>query len=436
MRFEIDYVKIYTMKNGGNSSKIKEVKFEKTIEFTAESIIENALNLHATDVHIEPRENSVLVRFRIGGVLKNMSEIPKKDFPKITKYFKSLAGLNFSEKTFPQSSTIHYGEARIRISTTPVFLGEKITLRLMRARKYVRKLNEIGLWGENLRAVEQILRQPRGIVFTVGDGSNTTNFSILNELNSSEKNIVTIEKTIEKTITGINQTEINPKIGLGYFEMTKSALSQNPDIIYIDNINDRKTAELIFDSAMRGKFIIASVPVRKTSEVIPFLNHLEIEPFLIIANVLGIISQTLMRTISKKSTVNVKISKEESSLILQEFNISPLRIHQLEKDFKNEKYPNNSLATSSNSILNLPSIKKNISPEIAFSGTTGIFEVLSLLEGKISKEIKELIPVNPSSVEIEEILSINNFVNLRTDGLLKVLQKETVLSELMRRTGF
>ena len=424
------------MKNGGNSSKIKEVKFEKTIEFTAESIIENALNLHATDVHIEPRENSVLVRFRIGGVLKNMSEIPKKDFPKITKYFKSLAGLNFSEKTFPQSSTIHYGEARIRISTTPVFLGEKITLRLMRARKYVRKLNEIGLWGENLRAVEQILRQPRGIVFTVGDGSNTTNFSILNELNSSEKNIVTIEKTIEKTITGINQTEINPKIGLGYFEMTKSALSQNPDIIYIDNLNDRKTAELIFDSAMRGKFIIASVPVRKTSEVIPFLNHLGIEPFLIIANVLGIISQTLMRTISKKSTVNVKISNEESSLILQEFNISPLRIHQLEKDFKNEKYPNNSLATSSNSILNLPSIKKNISPEIAFSGTTGIFEVLSLIEGKISKEIKELIPVNPSSVEIEEILSINNFVNLRTDGLLKVLQKETVLSELMRRTGF
>ena len=424
------------MKNGGNSSKIKEVKFEKTIKFTAESIIENALNLHATDVHIEPRESSVLVRFRIGGVLKNMSELPKKDLPKITKYFKSLAGLNFSEKTFPQSSTIHYGEARIRISTTPVFLGEKITLRLMRARKYVRKLNEIGLWGENLRAVEQILRQPRGIVFTVGDGSNTTNFSILNELNSSEKNIVTIEKTIEKTIAGINQTEINPKIGLGYFKMTKSALSQNPDILYIDNLNDRKTAELIFDSAMRGKFIIASVPVRKTSEVIPFLNHLGIEPFLIIANTLGIISQTLMRTISKKSTVNVKISKEESSLILQEFNISPLQIHQLEKDFKNEKYPNNSLATSSNSILNLPSIKKNISPEIAFSGTTGIFEVLSLLEGKISKEIKELIPVNPSSVEIEEILSMNNFVNLRTDGLLKVLQKETVLSELMRRTGF
>lgn len=424
------------MENGGKNSKIKEVKFEKTIKFTAESIIENALNLHATDVHIEPRENSVLVRFRIGGVLKNMSEIPKKDFPKITKYFKSLAGLNFSEKTFPQSSTIHYGEARIRISTTPVFLGEKITLRLIRARKYVRKLNEIGIWGENLRAVEQILRQPRGIVFTVGDGSNTTNFSILNELNSSEKNIATIEKTIEKTIAGINQTEINPKIGLGYFEMTKSALSQNPDILYIDNLNDRKTAELIFDSAMRGKFIIASVPVRKTSEVIPFLNHLGIEPFLIIANVLGIISQTLMRTISKKSTANVKISKEESSLILQEFNISPLRIHQLEKDFKNEKYPNNSLATSSNSILNLPSIKKNISPEIAFSGTTGIFEVLSLLEGKISKEIKELIPVNPSSVEIEEILSMNNFVNLRTDGLLKVLQKETVLSELMRRTGF
>ena len=424
------------MKEGGKISKIKEIKFENSVKFAAESIIENALNLHATDVHIEPREDSTLVRFRINGVLKTVSEFSKDFLPKLAKYFKHLGGLNFSEKTFPQSATIRHGEARIRISTTPVFLGEKVTLRLIRARKSVRKLNEIGLWGENLQQIQQILRQPRGIIFTIGEGNNTTNFSILNELNSSEKNIVTIEKNIEKTISGINQTEINPRIGLDYFEMTKSALSQNPDILYIDNLKDSKTAELIFDASMRGKFIIASLPVQKISEIIPFLNYLGIEPFLISVNVLGMISQTLIRTVSKKAISKTKISKEESSLILQEFKTTGVKIHQLEKDFRDKVHPKNKLSTSSNSILELPIIQKKENYELAFSGNTAIFEVLSLINGKISKEIKSLIQLKPTSTEIEEILSINNFKNMKLDGLVKVLQNETILPELMRKTGF
>lgn len=424
------------MKEDGKISKIKEIKFENSVKFAAESIIENALNLHATDVHIEPREDSTLVRFRINGVLKTVNEFSKDFLPKLAKYFKHLGSLNFSEKTFPQSATIRHGEARIRISTTPVFLGEKVTLRLIRARKSVRKLNEIGLWGENLQQVQQILRQPRGIIFTIGEGNNTTNFSILNELNSSEKNIVTIEKNIEKTIPGINQTEINPRIGLDYFEMTKSALSQNPDILYIDNLKDSKTAELIFDASMRGKFIIASLPVQKISEIIPFLNYFGIEPFLISANVLGMISQTLIRTVSKKAISKTKISKEDSSLILQEFKTTGVKIHQLEKDFRDKVHPKNKLSTSSNSILELPIIQKKENYELAFSGNTAIFEVLSLINGKISKEIKSLIQLKPTSTEIEEILSINNFKNMKLDGLVKVLQNETILPELMRKTGF
>ena len=417
------------MKEGGKISKIKEIKFENSVKFAAESIIENALNLHATDVHIEPREDSTLVRFRINGVLKTVNEFSKDFLPKLAKYFKHLGGLNFSEKTFPQSATVRHGEARIRISTTPVFLGEKVTLRLIRARKSIRKLNEIGLWGENLQQIQQILRQPRGIVFTIGEGNNTTNFSIL-------KNIVTIEKNIEKTIPGINQTEINPRIGLDYFEMTKSALSQNPDILYIDNLKDSKTAELIFDASMRGKFIIASLPVQKISEIIPFLNYLGIEPFLISANVLGMISQTLIRTVSKKAISKTKISKEESSLILQEFKTTGVKIHQLEKDFRDKVHLKGKLSTSSNAILELPVIRKKENYELAFSGNTAIFEVLSLINGKISKEIKSLIQLKPTSTEIEEILSINNFKNMKLDGLVKVLQNETILPELMRKTGF
>ena len=187
---------------------------------------------------------------------------------------------------------------------------------------------------------------------------------------------------------------------------------------------------------MRGKFIIASLPVQKISEIIPFLNYLGIEPFLISANVLGMISQTLIRTVSKKAISKTKISKEESSLILQEFKTTGVKIHQLEKDFRDKVHPKNKLSTSSNSILELPIIQKKENYELAFSGNTAIFEVLSLINGKISKEIKSLIQLKPTSTEIEEILSINNFKNMKLDGLVKVLQNETILPELMRKTGF
>ena len=148
------------------------------------------------------------------------------------------------------------------------------------------------------------------------------------------------------------------------------------------------------------------------------------------------ISQTLIRTISKKAISKTKISKEESSLILQEFKTTGAKIHQLEKDFRDKVHPKNKLSTSSNSILELPIIRKKENYELAFSGNTAIFEVLSLINGKISKEIKNLIQIKPTSVEIEEILSANNFKNMKLDGLAKVLQNETILPELMRKTGF
>jgi type IV pilus assembly protein PilB len=264
---------------------------EKAVRFAAETIIENALNLHATDVHIEPRDGSTLVRFRIHGILKIANQLPADTSPKLVKYFKKLADLNTREKNFPQTGNIMHGGAKIRVSISPVFSGEKITLRLIRARTSLRKLDETGLWGENLRLVRQAILQPRGIIFTVGDGKNTTNFAILNEINSPEKNIVTVEKTIEKTIPGVNQSEVNPKIGMDFLQTTKSALNQNPDIIMIDEVSDIETAKLLIDAAMRGKLIIASLPVPHASDVIPYLTNLNISPFFLSATTLAIIGQ-------------------------------------------------------------------------------------------------------------------------------------------------
>ena len=418
------------MKRGGEKSSYKS---DKAVEFTVEKIIENALNLRATDVHIEPREDSTLVRFRIHGALRDIEKLPKTYSQKLAKHFKFLGDLDFSEKNFAQTAQIKHGNSNIRVSIAPTFLGEKITLRVLSAKSRVRTLEEIGIWGENLRLIQQALRQPHGIIFTIGQGKNNTNFALINELVSSEKNIVTVEKHIEKAIPNLNQTSVNPRIGLDCFRATQSALNQNPDVIMVDDVRDSKTAELLFDAAARGKLVIASVPVQHISEVIPYLEFLGIPNFLLATNILAVVSQKLVRTAAKTALEFRKINKTESQVLANEFKIQIPTIHELEKAAT--KHFGEKTHTSELSILEIPQMKSEFS-EIGFTGVTGIFEVMSFIEGKFGRELRNLVAHSPNSAEIEDFLDENSFVSLKTDGLLKALQGQTTVREIMRRTGF
>ena len=418
------------MKRGGEKSSYKS---DKAVEFTAEKIIENALNLRATDVHIEPREDSALVRFRIHGALRDIEKLPKAYSQKLAKHFKFLGDLDFSEKNFAQTAQIKHGSSNIRVSIAPTFLGEKITLRVLSAKSRVRTLEEIGIWGENLRLIQQALRQPHGIIFTIGQGKNNTNFALINELVSSEKNIVTVEKHIEKAIPNLIQTSVNPRIGLDYFRATQSALNQNPDVVMVDDVRDPKTAELLFDAAARGKLVVASVPVQHISEVIPYLEFLGIPNFLLATNILAVVSQKLVRTAAKTALEFRKINKTESQVLANEFKVQIPAIHELEKSAA--KHFGEKTHTSELSILEIPQMKSEFS-EIGFTGVTGIFEVMSFIDGKFGRELRNLVAHSPNSAEIEDFLDETNFVSLKTDGLLKSLQGQTTVREIMRRTGF
>ena len=384
---------------------------EKAVRFAAETIIENALNLHATDVHIEPRDGLTMVRLRIEGILKVANQLPADISPKLVRYFKKLAGLNTREKNFSQTGTISHGGARIRISISPVLSGEKITLRLIRARTSLRKLDEVGLWGENLLLVRQALRQPRGIIFTVGDGRNTTNFAILNELNTSEKNIVTVEKSVEKVLPGVNQTEINPKIGLNFPQSIKAALNQNPDVIMIDEISDSQTAKLVVNAAMRGKLIIASLPVSHASDVVPFMENLEISPFFLSANTLAIIGQNLVRTVAPAATT----------------------VNKLSKLAQKEGLGGKKLLTTKESLNEITTLKDSAEP--GFTGSTGIFEVISFISHGAGDKIKSFMLTSPNSVQISNFMQKNNIVPIKVDGLVKALRGQTVIEEVLRKTG-
>ncbi len=421
------------MKTGGNSKQTsaREIS-EKATKYAAESIIENALNMHATDVHIEPRDGSTLVRFRIHGILRIINQLPAEISSQLTNYFKKLAGLDVREKNFSQVSTIFHGKARIRVSVSPVFGGEKITLRMIRARTSLRKLNEVGLWGENLRLVKQAIRQPRGMIFTVGDGKNTTNFAILNELNTSEKNIVTVENRIEKLLPGVNQIETKTKIGFTTFEATQAALNQNPDIIYIDELIDPRVAQLAVDAAMRGKLIIASLPIANASDVLPFLQSLGINPFLLSANTVAIIGQTLVRTTAPSALGQIKISKTESKTILNNFEVKADELHQLEKLAKKEIIPKNKISTNSEQVIAL-NILKSAEAQAGFIGSTGIFEIISFVDGKQGEQIKNFVLSAPNGPQIKSFAYKNGVVPLKVDGLIRVLRGETAIEELLRK---
>jgi type II secretory ATPase GspE/PulE/Tfp pilus assembly ATPase PilB-like protein len=347
--------------------------------------------------------------------LRVINQLPAEASPQLTKYFKKIAGLDVREKNFSQISTIFHGKARIRVSISPVFGGEKITLRMIRARTSLRKLNEIGLWGENLRLVRQAIRQPRGIIFTVGDGKNTTNFAILNELNTPEKNIVTIESRIEKLLPGVNQIEIKPKIGFTALEATQAALNQNPDIIYIDELVDPRVIQLAIDAAMRGKLIIASLPIANASDVLPFLQSLGVSPFLLSANTAVIIGQTLVRTTAPSALDQIKLSGTESSAILNNFEIKADEIHKLEKLAEKEIMPKNKISTNHEQITTL-NILKSTQAQTGFIGSTGIFEVVSLIDGNQSDKIKNFVLSAPNGSQIRDFAYKNGVIPLKIDG--------------------
>lgn len=424
------------MKDGGQkiaSKKDHEATSDKAIRFAAETIIENALNMHATDVHIEPRDGSTLVRLRIHGILNTVNKLPAEISPKLVKYFKKIANLSLKEKNFSQTGNYDHGGAKIRVSVSPTFSGEKITLRLIRARTSLRSLDEIGLWGDNLRQVRQSLRQPNGIIFTVGEGKNTTNFALIGELNSDEKNIVTVENSIEKTLSGINQTEIKPKIGLDFYEAFQGALNQNPDVVLINDITDLKTAQLAFDASMRGKLIIASLPVRHACEVVPFLANLGINPFLISANILTIIEQSLVRTTPTAALISTSISKADSQTILKDFKISAGQLHKLEILAQKNKIGKNKLSTSENQILSINHTKSNSGTN--FIGTTGIYEVISFINEKYSSDLQSFIMSSPSAAQISHFLKKEKVASIKVDGLVKSLRAIIPIEEVIRKTG-
>jgi type IV pilus assembly protein PilB len=285
------------------------------------SIITNGVNKNASDIHVEPRDKTAIVRFRIDGTLRNEMTIPKTLYPAIVSRIKILANMDISEKRLPQdgkfSMALDTEKYDLRVSTLPTSNGEKIVLRILKVSYSSMAISQLGFSEYNTQRLLSLLDKPHGIILVTGptgSGKSTTLVAALNYLNNEKVNILTVEDPIEYKIEGASQVQVKPEIGLDFSDILRTFLRQDPDIIMIGEIRDPKTARVAIEAALTGHLVLTTIHTNNAVGAVTRLIDIGIEPFLVSSALIGVISQRLVRVLCEhckyKSELPEKYSKE------------------------------------------------------------------------------------------------------------------------------
>ena len=399
--------------------KTLETRFAKIIESQGriapdiiDEIILDAIALNVSDVHMEPEDKNIKVRFRIDGVLQEAGYIPKEYYENILTRIKVLAHLRTDEHMTAQDGSIRFAKdgkvSDLRISIIPTLDGEKIVMRILAEYSRNFALNNLGLANESQATVVSASKKPFGMILTVGPtgaGKTTTLYGIIKYLNRPEVNIATIEDPVEYKIPGINHIQVNSQAKLTFASGLRSIFRQDPDIILVGEIRDRETAELAVNAALTGHLLLSSLHANDASTAIPRLMDMGVEPFLISSTLELIIAQRLVRRICEKCRLSYKISTKDL-----ENKFPFMRIYFPEKTIT--LYRGKGCETCSNT---------------GYKGRTAIFELI-----RSTPKLQELILKNPSARQIAELAREQGTKFLFEDGIEKVKSGETSLEELAR----
>ncbi len=286
------------------------------------SIIEQAVRRRASDIHIEPYQDEIRVRFRIDGDLTEIITLPRSNLSAIVTRVKIIGRMNIAEKRIPQDgrveTRINDKEVDMRISTLPTVYGEKIVLRLLDKSNFNFTKEGLGFSDRNLRIFDQILSQPYGMILVTGptgSGKTTTLYTVLKELNVAEKNVITIEDPVEYKLTGINQVQVNVKSGLTFAAGLRSILRQDPDTVMVGEIRDGETAEIAVRAAITGHLVLSTLHTNDSPSTIARLIDMGIEPYLLSSAVVGIVSQRLVKTLCPKCKKEYEPDYKEKKLL-------------------------------------------------------------------------------------------------------------------------
>lgn len=420
---------------------------DSPISQTVNLLLEYAIRGEASDIHIEPREDFIQVRYRIDGVLQEANRLPKNVLGALVSRIKILANLKIDERRVPQDGrfkiTITGRTYALRVSTLPVADGEKVVMRILDEGNHALSLKELGYWGYALSAIQNAIVQPHGIVLVTGptgSGKSTSLLSILSILNSPAVNISTVEDPVEYKIPGVNQTQVNVKAGMTFANGLRALLRQDPNIIMVGEIRDGETADLAVQAALTGHLVFSTLHTNNASTSLPRLLDMGIEPFLIASTARAIIGQRLVRKLCTNCRVEYKPENTEITEIYQAFGISDKEkikhLAELERTAASQgigdSLGQDNLSSDEHTILRLFKASDggcDKCSQTGYKGRMGIYEVLSN-----TIEIQKLIVGNATSNAIQDQAIKEGMDTMQTDGLVKVLRGETSIEETLRVT--
>ncbi len=423
---------------------------DSPIAQTVNLLIEYAIRSSASDIHIEPRENHVIVRYRVDGVLREANKLPKRVQNALVSRIKILANLKIDERRAPQDGRfkIQVGadQYAMRVSTLPISEGEKVVMRILNESGKPITLEELGYWGPSLDTINKAIDQPHGMVLVTGptgSGKSTSLFSVLSKLNKPSVNISTIEDPVEYKIPGANQTQVNPKANMTFAAGLRALLRQDPNIIMVGEIRDSETAGLGVQAALTGHLVFATLHTNNAATCLPRLLDMGIEPFLIASTVRAVVGQRLVRRLCVDCREQVKPDANTLKKINDIFGTKESarmkQVHELEQTAQaggigpSSKKGEESLSTTESSIKQIWRAKDggcDSCGNIGYKGRVGIYEVLGN-----SQPIEKLIVANSTSDDIQEQAISEGMITMQIDGFIKALRGQTSIEEILRVTA-
>lgn len=427
---------------------------DSPIAQTVNLIIEYAIRSSASDIHIEPRENYVIVRYRVDGVLREANKLPKKVHGALVSRIKILSNLKIDERRAPQDGRfkiqVGSGLYALRVSTLPITEGEKVVMRILNEGSQAATLEELGYWGLSLDSINDAIKQPHGMVLVTGptgSGKSTSLFSVLSLLNKPAVNISTIEDPVEYKIPGANQTQVNPKAGMTFAAGLRALLRQDPNIIMVGEIRDSETAGLGVQAALTGHLVFATLHTNNAATCLPRLLDMEIEPFLIASTVRAVVGQRLVRRLCvdcrEEVTPDAATLKQIAEIFGTEDSAVMKQVHQLEEqalaggigkaNTGKSQADTSKLSTTETKITRLFKVHDGgceACGHVGYKGRMGIYEVLDN-----KTEIQKLIMANGTSDQIQQQAIKEGMVTMQFDGFIKALRGSTTVEEILRVTS-
>jgi type IV pilus assembly protein PilB len=422
------------IKNGGSSEDdLKKAAADLPVVKIVNTLIKHAILQLASDIHIEPLEEGMIVRYRIDGILHDTMNLSKEILPFIVARIKVLANLKLDEHRLPQDGRFKMAEENadisFRVSILPVYGGEKVVMRVLDESSKGLTLEQMGMDGKALEAVQVAFRRPNGMILVsgpTGSGKTTTLYTVLDILNSREVNISTVEDPIEYRMPGVNQTQVMAKIGLTFSAGLRSLLRQDPDIIMVGEIRDAETAEIAAHAAMTGHLVLSTIHTNSAAASLPRLIDMGVEPFLVATTLNVVIAQRLVRKICPNCQENYRLDKDQLNSLSQMADLNQL-ITFLKKDPRSAK--------EAAKMKNLTSIDFRHGKgcercnQTGYKGRAGVFEVL-----EVDDEIAKMISKGQNSLDIETRAREKGMRTMFEDGFLKAILGITTIEEVLRVT--